>query len=69
MARFPQIDPDMSVDEIMRRWPSTIAVMIRHGMLCVGCPIGGFHTVTDACREHHVEEGRFVRELEAVMGA
>jgi hybrid cluster-associated redox disulfide protein len=53
----------------MRRWPSTIAVMIRHGMLCVGCPIGGFHTVTDACREHDVEEDRFVRELEAVMGA
>ncbi|MEQ8451649.1 MAG: DUF1858 domain-containing protein [Nitratireductor sp.] len=69
MARSPQIDPDMSVDEIMRRWPSTIAVMIRHGMLCVGCPIGGFHTVTDACREHDVEEDRFVRELEAVMGA
>ena len=69
MARSPQIDPDMSVDEIMRRWPSTIAVMIRHGMLCVGCPIGGLHTVTDASSEHDVEVDRFVRELEAVMGA
>lgn len=36
------IDPDMTVDEIMRRWPSTIRVMMRHRMLCLGCPIGIF---------------------------
>ena len=35
------IDPDMTVD-IMRRWPSTIRVMMRHRMLCIGCPIGIF---------------------------
>lgn len=57
----------MPVDEIMRRWPSTIRVMIRHQMLCVGCPIGPFHTVTDACREHCVSEESFVSELEAAI--
>ena len=67
MAHKLRLDPDMPVDEIMRRWPSTIAVMIRHGMLCVGCPIGGFHTITDACREHHVAQARFVAEIEAAI--
>ena len=67
MARKPRIDPDMPVDEIMRRWPATIGVVIGHGMLCVGCPIGAFHTVADACREHGVAEHDFVRELEAAM--
>jgi len=67
MANRPLLDADLPVDEIMRRWPSTIAVMIRHGMLCVGCPIGGFHTVTDACREHGVVEADFVAELEAAI--
>lgn len=57
------LNPDMSVDEIMRRWPATIAVMLRHSMLCVGCPIGVFHTVTEACAEHGVDEDLFVREL------
>jgi len=57
------IDPDMTVDEIMRRWPSTIAVAIRHGMLCVGCPIGIFHTVTDACAAHGLDEDAFSAEL------
>lgn len=57
------IDPDMTVDEIMRRWPSTIGVAIRHGMLCVGCPIGVFHTVTDACAAHGLDETAFSAEL------
>jgi hybrid cluster-associated redox disulfide protein len=67
MEHRPTIDPDMPVDEIMRRWPSTIAVMIRHGMLCIGCPIGGFHTVSDACREHGVAEAVFLAELAAAI--
>lgn len=61
------IDPDMPVNEIMHRWPATIAVMVRHGMLCIGCPIGPFHTVTDACVEHGLEEQAFVRELEQAI--
>ncbi|MEQ1943891.1 DUF1858 domain-containing protein [Mesorhizobium sp. VNQ89] len=61
------LDPDMPVDEIMRRWPSTIRVMIRYRMLCVGCPIGIFHTVADACAAHRIDEGRFSVELLAAM--
>ena len=57
------IDPDMSVDEIMRRWPATIRVMIRNGMFCIGCPIGTFHTVTEACVAHKVDEKAFSAEL------
>lgn len=61
------LDPDMPVDEIMRRWPATVGVMMRHGMLCIGCPIGGFHTVTEACEEHGLEETAFVSELLTAM--
>lgn len=61
------IDPDMSVDEIMRRWPATIRVMIRHRMLCIGCPIGIFHTVADAAAAHATDEAAFSSELLAAM--
>lgn len=58
-----KLDPDMCMDDIMRKWPATIAVLIRHGMLCVGCPIAIYHTVTEACEEHGVNEDVFLREL------
>jgi hybrid cluster-associated redox disulfide protein len=61
------INPDMVVDEIMRKWPATVAVVLRHKMLCIGCPIGTFHTVTEACREHQVDEGDFLVELELAI--
>lgn len=61
------IDPDMSVDEIMRRWPATIRVMIRHEMLCIGCPIGFFHSVADAAAAHTLDEATFTVELLAAM--
>ena len=61
------IDPDMPVDEIMRRWPATIRTMIRHRMLCVGCPIGIFHTVAEAAAAHAINEVALSGELLAAM--
>lgn len=57
----------MTVDEIMRRWPATIRVMIRNRMLCVGCPIGIFHTVADACDAHRIDMDAFSDELLSAM--
>ncbi len=61
------IDPDMTVDEIMRRWPATIGVMIAYKMVCIGCPIGVFHTVTDVCEAHGIDEDAFSADLLAAM--
>ena len=58
---------DMTMDAIMREWPDTIRVLLRRGLLCVGCPIASFHTVSDAAREHELDEALLVRELKAAM--
>lgn len=65
MKRRTPTDPDMTMEDIMRLWPSTIATILQYGMLCVGCPIAGFHTTEDACAEHDVEPGPFLRDLDA----
>lgn len=54
---------DMSMDEIMRLWPSAIRVVLDHGLLCVGCPIASFHTIDDAIREHGVDGERLRADL------
>lgn len=56
-------DPDLPLEDLMTLWPETIAVFVRHKMLCVGCMIGPFHTVHDACREYHLNEDSFMWEL------
>jgi len=60
--------PDMTVDEVMRRWPATIRVFLDFNMGCVGCPIAAFHSVDDACREHKVDRA-FLQALRAAAVA
>ena len=64
------IDADYLVDDMMRGQPATIRVFLDHRMGCVGCPIAGFHSVDDACREHGIDREHFLDALrEAVMAA
>lgn len=55
------------VDIVMRDYPATIAVFLRHRMGCPGCPIGCFHTVEDACREHRLPLPDFLVALDAAI--
>ena len=64
-----QIGFGMTVDEVMRRWPATIRVFLDFRMSCVGCPIAGFHTVEDACREHGAAPEDFLSALRAAARA
>lgn len=63
------IGPELSLDEIMQRWPNTIAVFLRHKMLCVGCPIATFHTINNACREYDLDKDAFLKELNLAKNA
>ena len=56
-------DPDVPLEDLIAGWPQTKSVFLRHKMLCVGCLIGPFHTVSDACREYHLNEDAFMQEL------
>ena len=54
---------EQTVDDVMRRWPSTIRVFIEFRMHCVGCPIATFHSVEEACSEHGIDLEAFLRSL------
>ena len=54
---------DLSVADIMRRWPATIRVFLDWNMKCVGCPIAPLHTLMDAATEH----GLPLSQLEAAI--
>ena len=62
-------NPDMSLSDIMTRWPGTIPVFVRHKMLCVGCLISPFHTIPDVCAEYGLDEDSLLAELERAAGS
>lgn len=58
---------DLTVAEIMSRWPATIGVFIAHDMHCVGCPIAIFHSIADAAQEHHLDEAPLSEAIREVI--
>ena len=56
-------DPELPLAELMLAWPQTIPVFLRHRMLCVGCLVSRFHTVSDACSDYGLNEEEFLAEL------
>ena len=60
---------DLSVKEIMDRWPATASAFISRRMHCVGCPIGPFHTLADAAAEHRLDEEALEAAIESQIRA
>lgn len=60
---------DLTVDEIMRQWPSTIGVFIDLQLHCIGCPIGTFHTLPDAALEHGIALEELADQVSAAIDA
>jgi hybrid cluster-associated redox disulfide protein len=65
MEKIPTAE--ITVDEVMRRWPCTIRIFIDFNMHCVGCPIATFHSVEEACREHAIDLAVFLQRLQAAV--
>lgn len=51
---------------IMKLWPQTIRLFLTRGMACVGCPVGGLHTLEEACAAHKVALDPLLAEITEV---
>jgi hybrid cluster-associated redox disulfide protein len=60
-----EIDPNLAVEDVMCRWPATIAVFVRRRMSCFGCAFGPFHSIADSCAEYGIPLAELMEELEA----
>ena len=59
---------ELTVSEIMSRWPATMRLFIDRHLLCVGCPISPFHRLTDVSTEHGVDHDELVRTILELVG-
>ena len=58
---------ELSVNDIMVRWPSTIPVFLALGMKCVGCPVGRFHSFAEAAAAHGAQFELIESAIEATI--
>lgn len=60
----PQLEADLTVAEVMARWPQTIPVFIHHRMACVGCAMAPFETLAEVAAIYDLDLNCFLGELQ-----
>lgn len=57
------IDDDLTVTQLLRRWPLAAAVFVRRGMACVGCSMAPFETLAEVASVYGQDPVGFLAEL------
>lgn len=58
------IPPQLTVAEVLERWPATAAVFVRRCMACVGCAMAPFDRLDEAAAVYGIQVQRLLDELQ-----
>ena len=53
----------LTVKEVLTRWPKTAVVFKRHKTVCIGCAVSQFCNISEAAAVYHIPLNEFVAEL------
>jgi hybrid cluster-associated redox disulfide protein len=69
MTLKPTITADVTVKELLDRFPQLLKIFMEMNLMCAGGPTETFHTLADVAREYHLDlERLFIRIHEALEG-
>lgn len=57
------ISKEMTIEEVIRRYPETIPVFRRFGLECMDCQIAAYEALEHGAGVHRVDAGRLIEEL------
>ncbi len=60
------ITGDMSITEIVEKYPKTADVFLRYGMHCFGCIAARYENVEQGARAHGIDVPSLLRDLNTV---
>jgi hybrid cluster-associated redox disulfide protein len=57
------IDRKMSIDDVVKKYPETIAVFEQYGLGCVGCQAALFENIQQGAEIHGIDVDALVKSL------
>jgi hybrid cluster-associated redox disulfide protein len=61
-----KINGEMSIVEIVQKYPETAEVFLKHGMHCIGCAAARFETLAEGAMAHGIDMDVFLKDLNKV---
>jgi hybrid cluster-associated redox disulfide protein len=60
------INKNMSIEEVVKRYPETIPIFERHGLGCVGCQAALFENIEQGAEIHGIDLEALINDLNGV---
>lgn len=57
------ITKDMTISDIIGKYPDTVEVFFKHGLHCLGCAASQFENVDEAARAHGIDPEKLIKDL------
>jgi hybrid cluster-associated redox disulfide protein len=55
------------IGEVVQKYPQTIEVFLRHGLMCFGCAIARFENVEQGAQAHGIDVDTLMKDLNAAV--
>lgn len=59
---------DLTVADVLARWPQTVPVFLRYRLACVGCSLCRFEQIADVAATYGLNLDRFLHDLRQAAG-
>jgi hybrid cluster-associated redox disulfide protein len=67
MKKKQLITKQMSIAEVISKYPKTIPVLMKTGMHCIGCPMAMQETLEDGLSAHGLDADKIIDGLNKIV--
>lgn len=61
------ITRDMTIAEVVQKYPQTVSVFLAHGLMCFGCAIARFENIEQGALAHGIDVDALIKDLNAAV--
>ncbi|MFH1505374.1 MAG: DUF1858 domain-containing protein [archaeon] len=64
------VNKDMTIGEVVQKYPASAVIMMGHGMHCIGCHVAAWETIEQGCKGHGMDDeqiAKMIDEINAVI--
>lgn len=58
-----EITKEMTINEVIQKYPEAISTLLDYGMHCLGCPMAAPETIAEAVKAHNIDLEKFLNDL------
>jgi hybrid cluster-associated redox disulfide protein len=60
------ITAEMTIGEVLKKYPESLKVFLSHGLMCVGCAVARFENIRQGATAHGINVDALIKDLNEV---